>query len=143
MPFLSLIGAFVQPGLQQYHVSYDQAFVFQLCDSDRCYNHPAAESWRPQFRGPNGADISGAAKPPVEIAPDPNQLRKVSVPSGMSSPCVWRDTVFLTAFGNSKLEVHCYQWRDGKLLWKQAAQTETLAEFHARRAVRRRPRQPR
>jgi outer membrane protein assembly factor BamB len=78
----------------------------------------AAETWWPQFRGPNGSGVSESAQPPVEFAPGTNQLWKISVPPGMSSPCVWLDWIFLTAFDHGKLETHCYQRRDGKLLWK-------------------------
>jgi outer membrane protein assembly factor BamB len=91
----------------------------------------AAETGWPQFRGPNGSGVSESAKPPVEFAPGTNQLWKISVPSGMSSPCVWLDSILLTAFDAGKLETHCYQRRDGKLLWKQDAKAETLEEFHA------------
>jgi outer membrane protein assembly factor BamB len=49
----------------------------------------------------------------------------------MSSPCVWRDRIFLTAFDAGKLETHCYDRRDGKLIWKRGAGAETLEEFHA------------
>jgi len=90
-----------------------------------------AAEWWPQFRGPNASGVSESAKPPTEFAPGTNQLWKVSVPPGMSSPCVWERRIFLTAFENGKLETHCYDRRDGKLLWKQDARTEKLEEFHA------------
>ena len=89
-----------------------------------------AESWWPQFRGPNASGVSETAKPPVDFAPGTNQLWKISVPSGASSPCVWRDRIFLTGFEDGKLLTLCYQRRDGKLLWKQDAQAKTLEEFN-------------
>lgn len=91
----------------------------------------AAEAWWPQFRGLNGSGVSASAKPPVEFAPGTNQLWKISVPPGASSPCVWRDRIFLTAFEGGTLETHCYQRRDGKLLWKQKVTPEKLEAFHA------------
>ncbi|MEN9572603.1 MAG: hypothetical protein RL514_458 [Verrucomicrobiota bacterium] len=91
----------------------------------------AAEAWWPQFRGPNCSGVSDTAKPPVEFGPGKNQLWKVSVPSGASSPCVWGDRIFLTAFADGKLETHCYARRDGKLLWKRVAPATQLEEFHA------------
>ena len=90
----------------------------------------AADNWWPQFRGPNSSGISDTAKPPVEFGPGTNQLWKVSVPSGASSPCVWRDMIFLTGFEDGKLETLCYQRGDGKLLWKRDAHAEKLEEFH-------------
>ncbi len=89
-----------------------------------------AEAWWPQFRGPNASGVSESAKPPVEFGRGTNQLWKVSAPPGTSSPCVWRDWIFLTAFENGKLETLCYQRRDGRLLWKADAKAETLEDFH-------------
>jgi len=91
----------------------------------------AAEAWWPQFRGPNCSGVSHSARPPTVFGPGSNQLWKVSVPSGMSSPSVWRDRIFMTAFDQGKLETLCYQRRDGKLLWKQDAKAAELEEFHA------------
>ncbi len=90
---------------------------------------PAAEAWWPQFRGPNCSGVSDTAKPPAEFGPGKNQLWKVAVPSGISSPCVWGDRIFLTAFADGKLETRCHARRDGKLLWKRSAPAEKLEEF--------------
>jgi outer membrane protein assembly factor BamB len=89
----------------------------------------AADSW-PQFRGPNASGVSESAKPPTEFAPGTNQLWKISVPSGASSPCVWGDSIFLTAFEDGKLETLCYARRDGKLLWKADAKAEKIEDFN-------------
>src|SRR5215471_11834758 len=89
-----------------------------------------AESWWPQFRGPNGSGVSDSARPPVELGPGTNQLWKTPVPPGASSPCIWRDQIFLTAFEGGKLQTLCYQRSDGKLLWKRDAPAETIEEFN-------------
>ncbi len=88
------------------------------------------DSWWPQFRGPNGSGISESATPPVAFGPGTNQLWKISVPSGASSPCIWRDRIFLTAFENGKLETLCYQRSDGKALWQAEASAEKIEDFH-------------
>ncbi|MBI3876569.1 MAG: PQQ-binding-like beta-propeller repeat protein [Verrucomicrobia bacterium] len=90
----------------------------------------AADPWWPQFRGPNCSGVSESAKPPVEFGPGTNQLWKIAVPPGPSSPCVWADRIFLTAFDAGKLEVLCFARGDGKLLWKSAVPAEKLEEFH-------------
>ena len=90
-----------------------------------------AESWWPQFRGPNCSGVSDTAHPPAAFGPETNQLWKVAVPGGMSSPVVWKDRVFLTTFDGGKLEVHCYTRKDGRLLWKRAVPVEKLEEFHS------------
>jgi outer membrane protein assembly factor BamB len=91
----------------------------------------AAEGWWPQFRGPNSSGVSESARPPVDFAPGTNQLWKVSVPSGASSPCVWGDWIFLTAFDDGKLQTLCYQRRDGTLLWKRDARASAIEEYNA------------
>lgn len=91
----------------------------------------AAEAWWPQFRGPNASGVSDTAKPPAEFGPGKNQLWKITVPAGASSPSVWGDRIFLTTFDGKTLATHCYARRDGKLLWKRPAPVEQLEEFHA------------
>jgi outer membrane protein assembly factor BamB len=89
-----------------------------------------AESWWPQFRGPNGSGVSDSARPPVEFGPGTNQLWKTPVPPGASSPCIWRDRIFLTAFDGGALQTLCYDRADGKLIWKSDAHADTIEEFN-------------
>src|ERR1700733_6549807 len=89
-----------------------------------------AEEWWPQFRGPNASGVSESAKPPVDFGPGTNQIWKIAVPSGASSPCVWGDWIFLTAFDGGKLQTLCYQRRDGKLLWQREAPADTIEEYN-------------
>jgi outer membrane protein assembly factor BamB len=90
----------------------------------------AADSWWPQFRGPNSSGVSESADPPIDFGPGTNQLWKTTVPRGASSPCVWRDAIFLTAFDDGKLQTLCYSRLDGKLLWKRDAGAEAIEDFH-------------
>jgi outer membrane protein assembly factor BamB len=56
-----------------------------------------AENW-PQWRGPGGQGVSSERTLPVEWAPDRNIAWKTELPgSGVSSPIVWRDRIFVTA----------------------------------------------
>jgi outer membrane protein assembly factor BamB len=89
-----------------------------------------AESWWPQFRGPNSSGVDESAKPPVELGPGTNQIWKTSVPPGASSPCIWRDWIFLTGFENGGLQTQCYKRSDGALLWKRDAHAEAIEEFN-------------
>jgi outer membrane protein assembly factor BamB len=88
------------------------------------------QGWWPQFRGPNASGVSESAKPPADFGPGTNQLWKITISSGASSPCVWGDWIFLTAFDNDKLQTLCYQRRDGKLLWKRDAHTEAIEDYN-------------
>jgi outer membrane protein assembly factor BamB len=90
-----------------------------------------AELWWPQFRGPNASGVSTSAHPPADFGPGTNQLWKVTVPPGASSPCVWGDLIFLTALADGRLETLCYQRRDGKLLWERDAGAKQVEEYNS------------
>ncbi len=89
----------------------------------------AGAAW-PQFRGANGSGIAENAKPPLRFGPGTNEIFRVQVPAGASSPCVWGDRIFLTAFEDGKLETLCLARKEGKVLWKQVAPAETIETFH-------------
>ena len=65
-----------------------------------CTSLPAAaavENW-PQWRGPGGQGVSADTAVPTEWASDKNILWKAELPgTGMSSPIVWGDRIYLTA----------------------------------------------
>ncbi len=87
----------------------------------------------PQFRGPNSSGIaaSGSA-PPVEFGPSKRVLWKQALPAGHSSPVIWGDRIFLTAFDkdSSKLEVLCLARKNGDILWRRAIAAEKLEKSH-------------
>ena len=57
-----------------------------------------AENW-PQFRGWNGAGISEEKGLPIRWSDQDNVYWKTALPGpGHSSPCIWGDKIFLTAF---------------------------------------------
>ncbi len=85
----------------------------------------AAPSW-PQFRGPNGQGVAEQDRPPTEFGPGTNLLWKVEVPGGVSSPCIWDDQIFLTAFSTGKLETFSLDRRDGKVRWQRVAPVERI-----------------
>jgi outer membrane protein assembly factor BamB len=87
----------------------------------------------PQFRGPNSSGIaaSGSA-PPVEFGPSKRVLWKQALPAGHSSPVIWRDRIFLTAFDkdSSKLELLCLARKNGDILWRRPIAAEKLEKSH-------------
>lgn len=89
----------------------------------------SAANW-PQFRGPNASGIADDSKPPIHFGPGSNQLWKVKVPRGISSPVVWGNHLFLTAMDNSRLLTLAYDVRDGHELWRQTAPAEKLESSH-------------
>jgi len=89
----------------------------------------ATDVW-PTFRGPNCSGVAADAKPPVKIGPTNAVLWKVPLPFSPSSPCIWGDQLFVTAFENHELQTRCYQRTDGRLAWSRGVKVEKLETFH-------------
>jgi outer membrane protein assembly factor BamB len=91
---------------------------------------PALAEW-PQFRGQNS---SGLAKgcPPVEFGPGKNELWRLPLDSGHSSPCVVGDTIFLTTYDEKQrtLAVVCVARADGKIRWQRKVPTDQIEKGH-------------
>ena len=68
--------------------------IVSLCGLGAASWARAATYW-PQFRGPGGSGVADGQKPPIHFGPGSNELWKVAVPSGASSPCVWGKSIFL------------------------------------------------
>jgi outer membrane protein assembly factor BamB len=86
----------------------------------------------PQFRGPNASGVAADKKPlPVEFGPE-TAIWTTPLPSGHSSPCIWGDRIFLTAFDrdSQQLETLCLNRADGKILWRRAAPAAAIEEVH-------------
>jgi len=107
-------------------------FVWLLAAGMSCLGAeiaPAAEPtthelrW-PQFRGPDalGVALEGSAYP-IHFGPGSNVLWKTPLPAGNSSPAVWGERIYLTAFEQQKhtLETLCLERRTGKILWRSVA----------------------
>lgn len=76
-----------------------------------------AENW-PQWRGPNGNNISGEMNLPAEWSATKNLAWKVPLPGmGGSTPIVWEDRIFLTSEDGDDLVLLCLDTK-GKQLWK-------------------------
>jgi outer membrane protein assembly factor BamB len=87
----------------------------------------------PQFRGPDGRGIALEDKTlPVNFGPGKNQLWKVTLPPGVSSPCIWGERIFLTGHDEkaNKLETLCLDRRKGDVLWRQAAPTDKIDKVY-------------
>jgi outer membrane protein assembly factor BamB len=88
----------------------------------------------PQFRGPNASGIAApGAAPPVEFGPSKRLLWQQALPPGHSSPAVWGDRLFLTAFepASKKLELICVSGKTGEILWRRTAPAAQIEETHA------------
>ncbi|MBI5772692.1 MAG: PQQ-binding-like beta-propeller repeat protein [Verrucomicrobia bacterium] len=90
----------------------------------------AAEPSWPQFRGPDGTGVAAGGKAPVHFGPATNLLWKVPLPAGHSSPCIVGNLIFLTGVEKGQLFTFCLDRRDGHLLWRRAAATESVEPAH-------------
>src|SRR5262245_46029652 len=90
----------------------------------------AAEPRWPQFRGPSGNGIADGEKPPTCFGTGSNVAWQVDLPSGVSSPCIWGNRIFLTTFSDGKLSTVCIDRLDGHTRWQRTAPTEKIEPFH-------------
>ena len=90
------------------------------------------DAW-PQFRGANASGVAASTlSPPLEFGPTKNQLWKTALPTGHSSPVIWRDRIFLTAVDavNKRLETIALDRATGAIVWRQATTVEQLERVH-------------
>ncbi len=80
-----------------------------------------------QFRGPNGQGTMEKARPPVHLDPVKNLAWQTKLPQGHSSPVVWGDRIFLTAFDEGQLVTLGLNRDTGKVLWRNAIPYEPFA----------------
>jgi outer membrane protein assembly factor BamB len=87
--------------------------------------------WWPQFRGPGSSGI-GEGKPPVQFGPDQNLLWKIALGSGLSSPSVWGERIFLTEFDptSKRFSTVCIDRRTGKVLWRRTIAAGEVEKVH-------------
>jgi outer membrane protein assembly factor BamB len=79
----------------------------------------SAADW-PRFRGPNGAGVADGPALPASLDPG-GAVWKVAVPRGYSSPILFGDRLYLTAFDETDLHVLCLSRADGRELWRHKA----------------------
>ncbi len=88
----------------------------------------------PEFRGTNRSGIAQPEQdPPVDLNSDDCLIWKTPLLSGMSSPCIWGDRIFLTGFDkeNQKLHTLCYNRLNGELIWDRIVPAKEIEPYHA------------
>jgi outer membrane protein assembly factor BamB len=90
----------------------------------------AAELNWPQFRGPDSLAVAADARPPIHFGPATNVVWRTALPSGHSSPIVWRERIFLTGFGDGKLETLCLDRRSGRMVWRRTVPAKKIEPTH-------------
>ena len=82
----------------------------------------------PQFRGPEGRSVAEGQSLPESIDPQ-KPLWKTALPTGHSSPVVWGDKIFLTAFEDMQLMMLCVSRSSGELLWSLSRPLKELQRY--------------
>jgi outer membrane protein assembly factor BamB len=107
--------------LQRIHVSLAATAVFALLGSSACAQSP---DWT-RFRGPNGSGITAATAIPTEFGKDKNLVWRLDLPQGHSSPILWKDRIYLTAFRDDVLSTFAIDRHAGEILWEREAPSVT------------------
>jgi outer membrane protein assembly factor BamB len=80
---------------------------------------PAGE-WS-RFRGPNGSGLSAATGVPTTFGPAASVVWKLPLPPGHSSPILFGDRLYLTAFRGDALSTFAIDRLTGTVVWERAA----------------------
>ena len=91
---------------------------------------PAGTGAWDQFRGPDGAGVAPASRPPVRLGAD-CLAWKTPIPPGLSSPVLSRGRVFLTALEKGRLATLALDAASGRVVWRQEAPDVPLEKVHA------------
>jgi hypothetical protein len=74
-----------------------------------------------RFRGPNGSGLSTATAVPTEFGPAKNLKWRLALPPGHSSPILFKDRIYLTAFRGQELLTIAIDREKGAILWEAKA----------------------
>lgn len=88
----------------------------------------------PQFRGINCSGIAKEGQsPPVKLDTTTNLLWKTAMPEGHSSPCIWKNQIFLTGVDRESKSffTFCVDRQTGEKNWLQTIRTDTIEKVHS------------
>jgi outer membrane protein assembly factor BamB len=85
----------------------------------------------PQFRGGRFNHVLDVGTLPAEIQIEKGLKWEVSVPSGASTPVIWKDRIVLTSFDGTGLFVECRSLADGQLIWSAPIKVDQVEPYFA------------
>jgi len=90
-----------------------------------------AANW-PRFRGPEARGLGTGENVPTEFGPDKNVLWRVPLPIGVSSPCIWGDRIYITAYKKNKNELafYCIDRKSGRILFERNPGAKRIEKAH-------------
>jgi len=74
-----------------------------------------------RFRGPNGSGHAIGDRFPTEFGKTKNLIWRLPLPQGHSSPIVWKDRIYLTAFRGDDLFTLAIDRASGAIVWERKA----------------------
>jgi len=87
-----------------------------------------------QFRGPNGQGRMAGARIPTRFDPQTNVRWKTAVPEGISSPVIWGDRIYLTAWERGEeqdLVTLAVDRGNGRIVWRAGVKSLERVRVHA------------
>ncbi|MFC1794381.1 PQQ-binding-like beta-propeller repeat protein [Planctomycetota bacterium] len=85
----------------------------------------------PQFRGPGGLGIAPDNQAyPTKLDMSKNLLWKTEVPKGHSSPCIWVNSIFITARSGKVLETICIDRANGQIKWRKSVEPKAMEKIN-------------
>ncbi len=89
-----------------------------LCGASGLTAQSPAPDWS-RFRGPNGSGHATSPRFPTEFGPSKNLLWRLPLPQGHSSPMIWHDRIYLTAYRGDVLVTLAIDRAKGTVLWER------------------------
>lgn len=87
-------------------------------------------SWN-QFRGAGGRGIAADDEPlPSRLDPKEDARWRCELPTGLSSPCLAGERIFLTAGNESSVETICVDRETGAVRWRRAFEAKPEERVH-------------
>ncbi len=104
------------------------AVILYSADGDS----PAPSASWPQFRGVNSSGLSRGASTPTEFGPGKNELWRLPIGLGHSSPCIAGDAIFATTWDpeTKKLAVVCVDRTTGTIRWERTVPATAIEKGH-------------
>ena len=96
------------------------------------FNHFAAGADWPQFRGANSSGVATGTAPPVAFGPGKNELWRLPIGDGHSSPCIVGNSIFLTTYDKTQrqLALVCIDRSKGAIRWERDIPSDKIEKGH-------------
>ena len=88
----------------------------------------------PQFLGPEARAVSASQPATLGFDIEQDVLWRVPLSGGCSSPCIWGERLFLTAYEDDQFHMLAFDRGTGKELWRRSVPRMRASRSYVRRA---------